>query len=312
MLVLLQDKRENQMKRILKLFVKILGGLAGLIVLGGAAILAIGYFRFYKTYDLNVSALEIPADEVSVARGKHLVEAVAHCAYCHGPGLAGNIVVNADATGIVVAPNLTSGKGGLGAFYTADDWVRAIHHGVTHKGRSVIIMPSLSFDAIGAEDLAAIIAYLQTIPPVDNVLPETKLGPVAYAMVGMGPFAEAMSALHIDHNAPLSSTPAEGETAEYGAYLVEIGQCRLCHGTELSGGRVTPSSPIGPNLTPGGEPGFWTEEQFFTVLRTGIHPSGRELNPVMPWKYFAKMTNTELQAVWAYLQSLPKLETVIP
>jgi mono/diheme cytochrome c family protein len=300
------------MKRILKLFIKITGSLVGLIVLGVVAILAIGYFRFYKTYDLDVSTLEIPTDEATVARGKHLVEAIAHCAYCHGPKLAGNIVVNADATGIVVAPNLTSGKGGLGAAYTVDDWVRAIHHGVMHKGRSVIIMPSLSFDAIGAEDLAAIIAYLQTIPPVDNVLPETKLGLVAYAMVGMGPFTEAMSALHIDHDAPLPVTPAEGETAEYGAYLVEIGQCRLCHGAELAGGQVAPSAPLGPNLTPGGEPGFWPEEQFFSVIRTGRHPSGRELNSVMPWKYFANMTDTELRALWVYLRSLPKLETVIP
>ena len=300
------------MKKILISLGKIVGILIGLIALGVVALLAIGYFRFNKTYDIKASALEIHTDELSLARGRHLVEAVAHCGYCHGPELAGNIVVNANAQGIIVAPNLTSGKGGLGAAYTVDDWVRAIHHGVTHKGRSVIIMPSLSFDAVGAEDLAAIIAYLQTIPPVDNVLAETKLGPLGLAMVGAGPFTEAMSALHIDHDAPLPTAPAEGETTEYGAYLVEIGQCRLCHGAELAGGRVSPSAPLGPNLTPSGEPGFWTEEQFFSVIRTGRHPSGRELNSVMPWKHFANMTDIELRAIWIYLQSLPKLETVVP
>ena len=300
------------MKRILKIISKIVGILIGLLVLAVTVLLTTGYFRFTKSYDIDIAALEIPTDEVSLARGKHLVEAVAHCAYCHGPELAGKIVVDAGAQGIIVAPNLTSGEGGLGTSYMVEDWVRAIHHGVTHKGRSVFIMPSLSFDAIGEEDLAAIIAYLQTIPPVSNVLAETKLGPLGLAMVGAGPFTEAMSALHIDHDAPLPAAPVEGETAEYGAYLVEIAQCRLCHGAELAGGQVSPSAPLGPNLTPGGEPGFWTEEQFFNVIRTGRHPSGRELNPVMPWKYFANMTDTELRAIWVYLQSLPKLETVVP
>jgi mono/diheme cytochrome c family protein len=300
------------MKKILIVLAKIIALLIGLIALGVTALLAIGYFRFNKPYDIPVAALEIPTDEAGVARGEHLVNAIAHCTYCHGPELAGKVVVNANGMGIVVAPNLTSGEGGLGTSYTGEDWVRAIHHGVTLKGRSVIIMPSLSFDAIGAKDLAAIIAYLQTIPPVDNILPETKLGPLALAMVAAGPLAEAMSAIHIDHATPLPTAPVEGATIEYGAYLVEIGQCRLCHGAELAGGRVSPSAPLGPNLTPGGEPGFWTEEQFFSVIRTGRHPSGRELNSVMPWKHFANMTDTELRAIWIYLQSLPKLETVIP
>jgi mono/diheme cytochrome c family protein len=275
------------MKRILKLIGKIVGVLVGLIVLAVVAVIAIGYSRYNKTYDIAVPALEIPTDEASIARGKHLVEAVAHCAFCHG-------------------------EGGRGASFTTEDWVRAIRHGVHSEGRSVLIMPSLSFDALSAADLAAIIAYLQTIPPVDNVLPETRPGPLMIALIGAGPFTEGMSALHVDHEASLPAAPAQGATAEYGAYLVEIGQCRLCHGWELAGGQVSPSSPLGPNLTPGGEPGFWSEETFFSVIRTGRHPSGRELNPIMPWRFFRNMTDTELLAIRAYLMSLPKLETVIP
>ena len=299
------------MKKTVKIIGRIAGGLFGLIVLALIALLLTGYFRFNRTYDIDVAAIEIPADEASLARGEHLVQAVAHCAYCHGAQLAGTYIVNSGAEGIIVAPNLTSGKGGLGATFKTEDWVRAIHHGISHKGRSVVIMPSLSFDAISRQDLAAIIAYLQTIPPVDNVLPETKPGPLIVALIGAGPFTEAMSALHIDHDAPLAAMPSEGETAEYGAYLVEIAQCRLCHGAKFAGGQVNPGAPIGPNLTPGGELGFWTAEQFFGVIRTGIHPSGRTLDPVMPWKFFAHMTDSELQAIWLYLQSLPKLETQI-
>jgi mono/diheme cytochrome c family protein len=173
-------------------------------------------------------------------------------------------------------------------------------------------MPSLSFDALSEADLAAIIAYLQTIPPVDSILPETKPGPLMIALIGAGPFTEGMSALHIDHEAPFPASPADGETPEYGAYLIEIGQCRLCHGAELAGGQSNPGAPPGPNLTPGGEPAFWTDEQFVNVIRTGTHPSGRELVSHMPWKYFRNMTDTELMAIRTYLMSLPKLETVIP
>jgi len=61
------------MKRVLKLIGKIVGSIIGLIVITVASILAIGYFRFHKTYDIDVSGIEIPTDEASIARGEHLV-----------------------------------------------------------------------------------------------------------------------------------------------------------------------------------------------------------------------------------------------
>jgi hypothetical protein len=66
---------------------------------------------------------------------------------------------------------------------------------------------------------------------------------------------------------------------------------------------------ISPNLTPGGEPGFWTEAEFINTIRTGVTPSGHELDPeLMPWKDYQAFYDDELKAVWIYLQSLPKLE----
>ena len=301
------------MKKALKLIGKIVDGLVGLIVIAVAAILAIGYFRFHKTYNIDVGGIESPTDEASIARGEHLVQAVAHCGYCHGTDFSGDYVVNnPGAEGIVVAPNLTSGEGGLGASYTDEDWIRTIHHGVNPEGRSVIIMPSLAFDEMSQDDLVSIIAYMKTIHPVDHILPKTKPGPLFYLLLGAGPLTEGQSALHIDHGAPFATAPAEGETVEYGAYLVEIGQCRLCHGSELASGQVSKSAPIGPNLTPGGELGVWSEEGFIETLRTGVTPHGHQLKDFMPWKFFRNMTDTELRAIWAYLQSQPELETQIP
>jgi len=301
------------MKRVLKLIGKIVGSIIGLIVIAIVTVITIGYFRFHKTYDIDVSGIEIPTDEASIARGEHLVQAVAHCGYCHGTDFSGGYIVNNPGKeGVVVAPNLTSGEGGIGASLTDQDWVRALYHGVNDEGRSVIVMPSMFFHVMSEKDLTSIIAYMKTIPPVDNVLPETKPGLMLYALIGAGPFADEMSARVIDHNAPFAAAPAEGETAEYGEYLVTIGQCRACHGNELAGGQVSPSAPIGPNLTPSGEIGLWDEATFFKVIRTGTHPSGRELDSYMPWKFFRNMSDTELSAIRAYLLSQPKLENAMP
>jgi mono/diheme cytochrome c family protein len=300
------------MKRILKLIGKIVGGLVGLIVLAIVTVIAIGYFRFNKTYNIDVSGIEIPTDEVSITRGEHLVQSVAHCGYCHGTDFSGDVMINSGPEGVVVAPNLTSGQGGIGAYYSDEDWVLALYHGVNREDRSVIVMPSLFFNVMSEDDLTSIIAYMKTIPSVDNVLPETKPGPMLYALIGAGPFVDEMSGRVIDHDAPFAVAPVEGETPEYGAYLATIGQCRACHGDELAGGQVSPSAPIGPNLTSGGEMGFWDEDTFFSVIRTGTHPSGRELDSYMPWEFFSNMTDSELRAIRAYLLSLPKLENVMP
>ncbi|MEZ4675954.1 MAG: hypothetical protein R2932_17140 [Caldilineaceae bacterium] len=60
----------------------------------------------------------------------------------------------------------------------------------------------------------------------------------------------------------------------------------------------------GPNLTPGGALASWTEADFITALRTGRTPDGRELSAAMPWRGYAQMTEIELRALWAYLQTL--------
>jgi hypothetical protein len=69
------------------------------------------------------------------------------------------------------------------------------------------------------------------------------------------------------------------------------------------------SNLLGPNLTPGGELAAWSEADFIQTIRTGATPSGHQLNAVMPWKTYGKMSDDELKATFLYLQSLPKLAT---
>jgi hypothetical protein len=66
------------------------------------------------------------------------------------------------------------------------------------------------------------------------------------------------------------------------------------------------------NLTPAGELGRWTDDDFITTIRTGVTPSGCPLSDDMPWKSFAKLHDDELQAVWMWLQTLPPARSAPP
>ncbi len=125
-------------------------------------------------------------------------------------------------------------------------------------------------------------------------------------MLGAGLFGD-LPAEAVSH-ATRVTAPERGVAKEYGEYLVNISGCSDCHGPQLNGGKSPDPAQtwISPNLTPGGELASWTEEQFITALRMGITPSGRQLSAAMPQEY-RNFYDDELQAIWLYLQSLPKL-----
>lgn len=69
------------------------------------------------------------------------------------------------------------------------------------------------------------------------------------------------------------------------------------------------------NLTPDKETGLgdWTEEQFIATMRTGKHQGkGRPVLPPMPYFMLGALTDPEIRAVWAYLQSLPPVKNRVP
>jgi mono/diheme cytochrome c family protein len=172
-------------------------------------------------------------------------------------------------------------------------------------------MPSWEFYTLSDEDLADIIAYVKSVPPVDRAPRQNQMGMLIRAMWAFNQLGSPMlSAETIDHTGPRPAAPAVGITAEYGGYLA-IG-CTGCHGAGLSGGPIPGAPPDFPpalNLTPGGELVGWTAADFIQTLRTGITPSGQQLRPeYMPWPVFGQMTDDELTAVFLYLQSLPAKE----
>ena len=295
------------MKKVLKWIGIVLGSLVGLVLLAVAVLFFMGSYRLSKTYDFPPSNLTLPTDAASIAFGKHRAETL--CEGCHGPGLSGiNKWFNAGPIGTIDSANLTSGQGGVGGEFTTEDFVRAIRHGIDKNGKP-IFMPAVTSTAnLSDEDLAAIIAYLKTIPPADHQTDEKHFTPLAKIMLAAGMLGKLPVEI-VSHQVHVTA-PVRDVSVAYGEYLVNTNDCRVCHGQQLSGGPYPDPTikRISPNLTPGGELGFWTEDQFINTLRTGVTPGGHALDPdLMPWKVYRLFTDDELKAIWLYLQSLPKL-----
>lgn len=296
------------MRKILKWIGITLGSLIGLLVLAFVILYVVGtvkWNRLHGTYDVPVETISVPTDQASIARGKHIAT-IRMCRSCHTDTLSGQ---SDSVPGLITLsiPNLTAG--GVGNTNTTEDWVRAIRHGVGHDGRGLVLMPSRVFYYLSDEDLGALIAYLKSLPPVDNELPKSNLGPLGRVMLTLGQLPPEIvpNVISIDHEGPRPVAPQPGVTVEYGKYLSTT--CALCHGANFNGRMISEGGPkyLAPNLTRGGELRFWSEEDFMRTLRTGVTPSGHQLKDVMPWKYFGQMTDDELKAVWMYLQSLPPL-----
>lgn len=255
-----------------------------------------------RPHDIAVQRITVPTDEEAIAHGKHLVDAVSACRFCHGRDLGGNQVVDLVRFQVATA-NLTAGEGGVGGTYSDEDWVRTLRHGVAPNGRRLLIMPSHRFSNLSEEDLGAVIAYVRSVPPVDRMIRESGRESPEREFTLAEP--EIIPATRIDHEKPFSVAPEPGATAAYGEYLVSIAFCSYCHGEELSGRPYKPNYPA-LNLTPGGELSGWTEEDFVIALRNGLPPGQDQLNAeVMPWPHYGQMSGEELTAIFRYLQSLP-------
>ncbi len=294
------------MRKVLKWIGIVLGGLVGLILVVVVVLSITANIRINKTHEVQPEVVLIPEDGSSLDRGAYLVNT--SCSGCHGGNLGGKVILDDPAIGYLPATNLTSGRGGVGDAYSDTDFVRAIRHGVGFDGKALMIMPSKAYWYFSDADLGAIIAYLKSVEPVDNDLGGFIPRPVGRVLMQLGAFGEPFAAEVIDHTGPRPYAPPQDLTAEYGEYLVNTGDCRNCHGPDLSGFQSPePGAPFSPNLTPGGVLAIWTSDEFIETIRTGVTPYGRELDPdFMPWKEYGRMTDDDLTAIFLYLQSLPE------
>ncbi|MCC6626803.1 MAG: cytochrome c [Chloroflexi bacterium] len=300
------------MRRVLTWVGIVVGGLLAVVVFGLVGIFVVSNQKLNQHYTVAAATVAVPTDSASIVRGQHLTVAITKCVDCHGQNLGGAKVLDAGPVAVVYAPNITRGQGSVVATYTPADWARAIRHGVGQSGRGLLLMPSDELAKLSDDDLGALLAYVTSVPPVDNRPPPSEVRPLGHVLNAFGQLP-LIAAARIDHaNVHPGAAPPAGPTAAYGAYLVNVGGCTGCHNAALSGGRVPgtpPELPPASNLTPGGAMAGWTEEDFRRALRTGRRPNGSTLNPFMPWEATAKMTDDEIRALWLHLQTVPARPT---
>jgi mono/diheme cytochrome c family protein len=282
----------------------------------------VGYRR---TWDAPISAIAASRDSAVIARGRYIVYGPGRCADCHvgdadrgrflngeEPPLTGG---SGESTyiGRWSAPNLTPDETtGIGRV-TDSQLARMLRYGINRSDR--IAPPFMDVYAnLAEDDLIAIISFLRSTPPMRGVPPSADinvLGKITLAYF-LKPYAPA---------APPPSHLNPEPMAEYGGYIAKtLAGCPACHtarnlktGTYLgelfAGGlpfraREHPGYVyVSPNLTPDPATGRitpWSEQDFVSRFRAGllIHDSP------MPWSGFARMTDTDLRALYRYLQRL--------
>ena len=256
-----------------------------------------------RHFVVNDPPLNMARDAQTLARGEHLF-VTRGCQDCHGVGGTGHLVLDAGPVMRLVAPNITPHA--LGSRYDADKLAAAIRHGVRADGTGLIFMPSYDFANLSDEDTAALVAYVQSLPPSTNDPGRLVLRPLARVLYLFGKFP-LLSAEMIDHTPRTRSAPPVAASVAYGEYLSH--GCTGCHGTDLAGQRIPgtpPSLPPAANLTPHVNGlGKWSEADFARVLHTGVKPDGSKVNDIMPWRSVGQMSDTELHALWLYLRQLP-------
>jgi len=264
------------------------------------------------------------------ARGKYLVESVSGCMDCHSPhdwtkhdapiptgmeGAGADMSMLKGLPGRIVAPNLTPDPETGTGNWSDDTLARAIREGIGHDGRTLFpIMPYEHFRHLPDEDLASIVVYLRSLPPVRNALPSTEIiFPVKYLIRSV---PEPIMA-------PVPP-PDLSDSVKRGAFLVDLSGCTDCHtpqqqgqpiaGLEFSGGQVVEGpwgSVASANLTPdpSGIP-YYDEALFVQTIRTG-YVKARPLNQFMPWHIYRNMTDDDLKAMFAYLKTLKPVKHVV-
>jgi mono/diheme cytochrome c family protein len=300
--------------RARKLWVKIAGGLgAGLLTLIFAAAAFFGGKGIAATYFPDAppaSNLTVAGTPDQIARGEYLVNIA--CVGCHSPvGLDGRPtgqpplsggwnIAEAEGFGFIgdmVAENLT--PGGRLADYSDGELFRVLRYSIDQQGHELGMMSFMPYRELSNDDTEAIIAYLRSLPPVPTTgVTGDKMNFLGAVMSGAGLFGEPPPP------APaIVTAPPQGVNAGYGKYVATFGECRGCHGPDVTGSPATSVSPAIPNPRP--FVNTLTPEQFTAMMRSGVKPDGQPFPETMPWQNASKMTDDDLAALYAYLTTEP-------
>ncbi len=266
------------------------------------------------------TALTSAAAETPIERGSYLVNAVMFCDGCHtprGPGgldmerrLSGGSIVWDEPAYTVRGSNITPDRDtGIGT-WSEGDIKRLLTSGLRPNGVQVAPqMPYGFYRILTPGDLGAIAAYLKTIKPVSNEMPP----PVYKAAASPVPLPGAETTI---------GDIVPQDPVKRGFYLVTLAHCMECHSRKPDGvtdfknwwgkGGHEMTGPSGPvtvaNISSHKEKGVgaWTDAELRRALGEGVSRDGRVLK--LPMRRFSKMTEQDLNAIIAWVRTIPPIE----
>jgi mono/diheme cytochrome c family protein len=269
----------------------------------------LGERKLARKVAVPAALLAVTADPARLEQGRYLFN-TRGCAECHGAQGAGKTVI-ADGAMRIDSPNISPGEHSVTRDYRAADWVRTVRHGVKPDGTAVMIMPSEDYNRLSDPDMAALLAYLNALPPVAGAPAVVALPMPVKILYGVGAIKDA--AEKIDHTLPPAPPVPAAISAAHGAYVANT--CIGCHGPQLAGGKIAGAPPDWPptaNLTPGKGsvmPRYPSAELFMASMRSGKRPDGSAISEVMPFASLRQMNDTDLRALYLYLQTVPPRDT---
>lgn len=272
---------------------------------------------------VSVSAGAEDQDAI-IKRGAYLVNGPMACANCHTPrapdfsllpgkDFAGGFHL-VDPAFDLYSANITPDKEtGIGN-WTDAQIIRAIREGVDNEGHIIFPpMPVPTYNNLSDDDVKAIVAYLRTLKPVHNVVAESKWNIPQQPM----PPAKGLPA------------PPKTDKVAYGRYIVTAeAHCFECHTPLGPKGQPDMSKlgaggmeiTLGPgmvvrtaNITSDPETGIgkWSAEDIKNALTKGVTPTGQHLSPPMPFPWFKNMTAEDIDAVVAYVRTIPPIKNKV-
>ena len=306
---------------------KVIGIILGIIIL---FITGAGFYVKAFLPDVGPAPeMKIVSTPEKIQRGSYLANHVMICMDCHstrdwnfyaGPMTGDSLGIGGERfgkeagfPGVIYAPNITPASLST---WSDGEIFRAITTGVRKNGKPIFpVMPHRNYGTLDPEDIEAIVAYVRSLPSLQHQVPESEYD---------FPFNFIINTIPQKSN--FTKRPDSSDRLAYGKYMITAASCGDCHTPFESGkfdtafafaGGRTFQMPGGlltsVNITPDKETGIgnWTKEMFlskFAAYRDSSF-SHRPINfmkdasTIMPWSVYSGMSDTDLGAIYDYLQS---------
>ncbi len=237
----------------------------------------------------------IATDPATLARGEYLAQ-TRGCFGCHGDKLQGDVFQDDPVMGRAVGANLAK----LAQANTPAIFERALRHGIGSDGRALYSMPAYNFVHLTDADVAALYAYIRSLPVTDAKLPAGWLGlpRIAIAMGDDGAIPAFLGKVP-----PLTWQANPDAAIRRGEYLA-MTSCNECHGFGLRGD--DPFVPAGEGAPDLAIVASYDKADFTRLMRTGKATGNRELRLMskVARGRFVHWTDAEVDDLYAFLSAM--------